>query len=265
MPVLIEKENLKASNSSGARADFMYRNILDQKRYIHILGYVNQKHILDCACGVGWGSFLMAKAGARHVVGIDLSSEALSTAKKYYNDQSIEYIHDNIYNYSKSHKFDVITSFETLEHLEDPLKFLKKVSSLSHADTMFFLSTPNGFCFKHKTDLPYNPYHKNEFTKEDLIKLFNLSGWSVKDYLGQYPMEENSKKIIEYRSFIKRYWSERKRSKKYGFIYTILGKIYRRLIRKTIKDPAHLDDCSPKKLNKGFQPAYHFFILKLSK
>jgi len=263
MSVLIEKKNLDASNSSGARADFMYRNILDQKRYIHILGYVNQKHILDCACGVGWGSFLMAKAGARHVVGIDLSSEALSTAKKYYNDLSIEYIHDNIYNYSNSHKFDVITSFETLEHLEDPLKFLKKVSSLSHAETMFFLSTPNGFCFKYKTDFPYNPYHKNEFTKEELINLFNLSGWAVDEYLGQYPMEEGSEKINEYRNFIKSFWIEKKRSKTYGLIYKIFGKVYRRLMGKRIKEPAHSYDCSPKKIISGFQPAYHYFKLKL--
>ena len=41
----------------------------------------------------------MAKAGAEQVVGLDLSSDAISSAKKYYNCDSIMYLQDNIYDF----------------------------------------------------------------------------------------------------------------------------------------------------------------------
>ena len=135
-----EIKNKLAPNESGVRPDFMYKNIIDQKRYINVLQFVKGKRVLDCACGVGWGSYIMAKAGAEQVVGLDLSSNAINTAKKYYNHDSILYQEDNIYNFSSNEKFDVITSFETLEHVEDPLKFLNTLANLCHSDSVFFLS-----------------------------------------------------------------------------------------------------------------------------
>ena len=54
-----ENKNKLASNKSGVRSDFLYRNILDQKRYIEVLKFVRGKRILDCACGVGWGSYVI--------------------------------------------------------------------------------------------------------------------------------------------------------------------------------------------------------------
>lgn len=257
----IKNLNREATNESGVRPDFMYKNILDQKRYINALNFVHEKKILDCACGVGWGSYIMANSGADHVTGIDLSDAAISTAKKYYNHASVLYVHNDINNLDS--KFDVITSFETIEHVENPLDFLKILAKLSHTETALFLSTPNGFCFKNKDDLPYNPYHNEEYTKEELCVLFDLSGWTVEEYKGQYLMKNDSQDIIKYRSFIRKFWLDKIRSDKFGIIYNLLGRVVRRLIGETIQDPAHKGDCSPVKVPKGYQPAYHYFRLKL--
>lgn len=258
-----ENKNKLASNKSGVRSDFLYRNILDQKRYIEVLKFVRGKRILDCACGVGWGSYVMAKAGAEQVVGLDLSSDAISSAKKYYNCDSIMYLEDNIYDFNSEQKFDVITSFETLEHVEDPLRFLNTLANLSHTNSILFLSTPNGHCFKNKNELPYNPYHKTEFTKEEIFNLLETSKWSVEEYLGQHPMKKKSKEISVYRNFIKKFWKDKLRSETYGIIYSMVGKIYRRLLNQKMFDPAHLSDCSPKQITEDFEPAYHYLKLKL--
>ena len=260
-----EIKNKLASNESGVRPDFMYKNIIDQKRYINVLQFVKGKRVLDCACGVGWGSYIMAKAGAEKVVGLDLSSNAINTAKKYYNHDSILYQEDNIYNFSSNEKFDVITSFETLEHVEDPLKFLNALAKLCHTNSIFFLSTPNGFSFKNKNELPHNPYHKTEFTKEELYELLNLSNWLIEEYLGTHPMKKDSEEIVEYRNFIRRFWTDKIRSKTYGIIYTLGAKIFRRLLNRKLVDPAHLEDCSPKKITSEFEPAYHYLKLQLKK
>ena len=258
-----EIKNKLASNQSGVRPDFMYKNIIDQKRYINVLQFIKGKSVLDCACGVGWGSYIMAKAGAKKVVGLDLSSDAINTAKKYYNYETISYLENNIYSFNSDQKFDVITSFETLEHVEDPLKFLNSLAKLCHEDSILFLSTPNGYCFKNKNELPYNPYHKTEFTKEEINKLLDLSNWLVVEYLGIHPIKKDTREIEDYRNFILRFWKDKIKSEKYGILYSLIGKIIRRLFNKKLLDPAHSGDCSPKKITEEFEPAYHYFQLKI--
>ncbi len=83
--MFLKKLNQIASNQSGVRANVMYGNILDQERYIKSLSYVKNKDVLDCACGIGWGSYLIANVGANHVTSVDLSEEAISAAKNYFN------------------------------------------------------------------------------------------------------------------------------------------------------------------------------------
>jgi 2-polyprenyl-3-methyl-5-hydroxy-6-metoxy-1,4-benzoquinol methylase len=257
----IKTKNQDASNVSGVRPNFLYKNVLDQERYISVLSYVKNKNVLDCACGVGWGSHIMAMAGAIRVIGVDLSLSAINTARNFYNSDSVTYIQNDINQINIKENFDVITSFETIEHVENPIEFLQKLRSLSHPKTVFFLSTPNGFCFKHSGDKPYNPFHLDEYEKNELIEMFNNSGWSVKNYMGQYPMKEGSKKIDEYREFIKIFWLNKNRIQKFGFLYSITSKIFRRITKKLIQDPAHNYSCAPVTIKDGYQPAYHFFKL----
>lgn len=258
----IKASNRKASNNSGVRSNVSYGNMLDQERYISVINRVKGLNVLDCACGVGWGSYLIANANAKHVTALDLSSEAIESAKKYYSHQNIKYVNSDIYNIEFKNKFDLITSFETIEHVEDPIKFLKFLYKYSHENTTLFLSTPNGSLFKSYIK-PENPYHVNEYKKNELIDFFNVSGWEVINYLGQHQVDmDNKKKINEYRAFIKRFWDDKKRSKKYGQIYSFCAKVVRRLSNKLLIDPAHSSSCRPKKVLEHKSPAYHYFELK---
>ncbi|RIZ72125.1 MAG: class I SAM-dependent methyltransferase, partial [Methylococcales bacterium] len=57
-----------------------------------------------------------------------------------------------------SDSFDVIVSFETIEHLPNPEKYLSAVSKMLKADGAFIVSTP----VRTKgrlTDKPANPFH----------------------------------------------------------------------------------------------------------
>ena len=123
--MFLKKLNQIASNQSGARANVMYGNILDQERYFKLLSYVKNKDILDCACGIGWGSYLIANVGANHVTSVDLSEEAISAAKNYFNHPNINFVNGDIDEIKINKKFDIICSFETIEHVQDPEKFLK--------------------------------------------------------------------------------------------------------------------------------------------
>ena len=260
--MFIKVLNRKATNRSGVRSNVGYGNMLDQERYIYVLNRVKDLNVLDCACGVGWGSYLIANADAKHVTAVDLSLEAIEAAKKYYPHQNVNYISTDIYTSEFKSKFDLITSFETIEHVEDPVEFLKTLHRFSHENTILFLSTPNGSLFK-SFEKPENPYHRNEYKKEELINFFKNSGWEVIQYLGQYQIDiNNKKKINEYKDFIKRFWDDKKLTKKYGFIYAFCAKIIRRLSNKLLVDPAHSSSCRPEKVHDFNYPAYNYFELK---
>ena len=51
-------------------------------RYLNAKNYCQDKKVLDVACGEGYGSALIKRWGARKVVGIDCSEEAIKKASE---------------------------------------------------------------------------------------------------------------------------------------------------------------------------------------
>ena len=249
--------NSNAENTSGARANISYGNIYDQKRYFHALNFTRDKDVLDCACGIGWGSCLIANGGAKSVTGIDLCSIAIESAKEFYSSSNLKFVLGTSNDFDETTKFDVITSFETLEHVDDPINFLKSLKKVLKPGGVLLLSTPNGHCLKHDHTKPYNQYHVEEYTKEELIKLLEQSGWILKKYMGQKHMRANSKEVSNYRNFTKNYWLNNKYSNKFGLMYKIINRVFN-IISSNI-DPAktHTD---PVEVENGYEPAYHFII-----
>jgi 2-polyprenyl-3-methyl-5-hydroxy-6-metoxy-1,4-benzoquinol methylase len=264
----IEVRNKKANNYTGVRANVQYSNMLDQMRYIEALEYVKGLDVLDIACGVGWGSYLLAKGGANKVTGIDLSEDALLNAKKYYNSSNVNYI---LGNSSKipvdSNSFDVIVSFETIEHVENPDTFIEELHRVSKKNTLLVLSTPNGYCFKNSINgKPENPFHFQEYLKDDIENMFNKDKWQIISYKGQYPMKVESKDIKEYQRFISNYWKFKRYISKFGLIGRLVIFVLSKLsLISVIIEPAYKDSCMPKDLDEGYEPAYHFFLFKCLK
>lgn len=147
------------------------------------------KYVLDAACGIGYGSKMLAEAGAAQVDGIDISAEAIATAKRHYAHSNIQFAVCDILALSSNEKYDVIVSFETIEHLSDLNKYLKVMHQALKPAGRFFVSTPNravsnphGTCF----DKPQNPFHELELMRAELIDL--LSGYfHIENIFGQRP------------------------------------------------------------------------------
>lgn len=257
----VKRANQKACNDSGVRSDFIYGNILEQKRYIFALSFINGLDVLDCASGVGWGSFLMAQSGAKKVVGVDLSNNAITTANIYYSAQNVEFVTSALEDLDFCDgSFDVVISFETIEHVNDPTEFLKKLRQFSKKGAKLLLSTPNGYVFKPDGVRPYNPYHLQEYSRQDLERMFVKSGWAVQEYRGQRPMKRDSDEVKQYRLFIKRYWRQKKMIQYLGFPYKVFSFLVRKVGLQIIAPPM-TGDGNPTIVEDGFEPAHHFFIL----
>lgn len=80
------------------------------------------------ASGEGYGSYLLKKWGAKKVIGIDVDEETVKTADSIFTSEGVEFqCHTAEKLPFPDYYFDMIVSFETIEHLEHPEKFLKEV------------------------------------------------------------------------------------------------------------------------------------------
>ncbi len=138
------------------------------KRYEFAKQFCAGKLVLDVACGVGYGSVYLAQT-AKEVLGADISEEAIAYAKKHYQKGNVQFkIMDACGIKLPDKYFDVVCSFETLEHLNEPLKFMFEVRRLLRENGIFIISTPYA---KKTTHTPKNPFHKNEFSPGDFEHL----------------------------------------------------------------------------------------------
>src|SRR4051794_25977900 len=132
-------------------------------RYCFAAQFVAGKRVLDVACGLGYGSHLLRALGAAAVCGVDRSPEAIAYAAERYAADGVEYRCGDAHTLTELDlgKFDVIVSFETLEHVERPDLLLEQLKALAHEDTVFVLSIP------YEMHLPagINPYHLHRFDR----------------------------------------------------------------------------------------------------
>jgi len=147
-------------------------------RYNFALLPCMDKTILDAACGSGYGVDLMAEV-AYEAYGIDRDKKSIDFAKsKYKGGFSVLDIDKNML---PRRNYDIITSFETIEHLENPEKFLRWVSK--HCE-MFIFSIP----VNNKS-----MWHANSWNEEQIMKMmhkhFKTIDWfaQVGPFFFKYP------------------------------------------------------------------------------
>lgn len=141
-------------------------------RYSLAKNYCQGKKILDISCGEGYGSYLLSEWGAAEVVGIDISKETIKKAKEDFKNKNLKYICHDAMNFDifKDNYFDMIVSFETIEHLTEPKKYLKEIKRISKDDAIIIISCPNDH-FYYPTDEEFNPYHIRKFTQDEFYEL----------------------------------------------------------------------------------------------
>lgn len=119
--------------------------------------------VLDAGCGAGYGSEMIAQAGATRVVGIDLAPEAIATASERLGevaDFQVGDVHDPPFDEGS---FDLVVCFEVLEHLEDPEPAIIALKAVLRQNGLLIVSSPNRGVYP-----PGNPHHLHEFTLEEL-------------------------------------------------------------------------------------------------
>jgi len=144
-------------------------------------GIVEGKKVLDVACGEGYGLSMMAKDAQRRV-GVDISISPLKEAKKQCGNNIGLVAADGQHLPIAPDSFDVVVSFETIEHVEDPEVFLAETVRVLKEDGVLVISTPNRDIHSPGREKPANPFHKKEFSLAEFKKLLEKYFGEVEVY-----------------------------------------------------------------------------------
>jgi GT2 family glycosyltransferase/ubiquinone/menaquinone biosynthesis C-methylase UbiE len=153
-------------------------------RYAFSLAFVRGKDVLDVACGEGYGSAMLA-AHARRVVGADIADDVVEEARTTYAGRpNLEFAHADVAALPFADRsFDVVVSFETIEHHGQHEEMLSECARVLRPDGLLILSSPNRKVYSDDAGY-HNEFHVKELYFDDLDALLKRHFRHVK-YLGQ--------------------------------------------------------------------------------
>lgn len=157
---------------------FRWRYILNQiKRYSN-----HGDRILDVGAGNGYFVYLANMEFGFNACGAEISQKEIEFAKSHLNIELKKDYHDFKVG------FDVLTSFNVLEHVNHPTMFLSDMLTVLKPGGLIVLSTPNPKCLKARIkgvkewNIVCPPHHINIFSRRSLYKMLAKNNVEVKKY-----------------------------------------------------------------------------------
>jgi 2-polyprenyl-3-methyl-5-hydroxy-6-metoxy-1,4-benzoquinol methylase len=166
------------------------------------LGPLEGRSLLDFGCGTG-GLCQVAKEYGLHVTGIEPDPNAREKARKCGGLRAYASL-DSLRKEQAAPQFDFITMWDVVEHLREPWKELKELSTVLRPEGWLLLSTMNAGSLRAIVERQrwvnmINPTHFYYFTRRSLRSVFDRSGFMSIDewrFAIRYPGHTVIRRIV---------------------------------------------------------------------
>ena len=139
-------------------------------RYYLAQDYVENKDVLDIACGEGYGSHYLAQKAAS-VVGVDVDPATVEHAQATYSHPGLNYRQGDCATIPlDDNSVDVVVSFETIEHHDRHEAMMEEIKRVLRPEGLLIISSPDKHEYSEKPGYN-NPYHVKELYKQEFEQL----------------------------------------------------------------------------------------------
>ncbi len=142
--------------------------LMHLRAYDEAVRHATGRDVLDVGCNTGYGTLRFAPV-ARRVVGVDVSPRAIEAARLRAPDGRPEFILTSGFALPFADaSFDLVTSFQVLEHVPDATAFLGELARVTRPGGMVILATPNAATRLYPGMAPWNRFHVHEYLADEL-------------------------------------------------------------------------------------------------
>ncbi|HEV2773117.1 MAG TPA: methyltransferase domain-containing protein [Thermoleophilaceae bacterium] len=167
-------------------------------RYLWASSAARGRRVLDAGCGVAYGSTILAEAGARSVVGVDLAEDVLETVRERV-PPSVRLERADLRDLPfDDGSFDLVVCFEVIEHIADQKDVTREFARILSPEGLLLTSTPN-----RAVSAQDNPHHLGELLPEELesllgehfatVELFRQEAWYSSAIFNDSDFKSNSR------------------------------------------------------------------------
>jgi 2-polyprenyl-3-methyl-5-hydroxy-6-metoxy-1,4-benzoquinol methylase len=134
--------------------------------------------VLDLACGVGYGAYLLATTtDCARVIALDIDADAVAFAQANFAQEKITFRQGDVLDEALPlEPADCVVAFEVLEHIPHDLQFLARIRRLLKPAGTLLISSPNEDLVPHS---PTSPYHVRHHTSAELRDVLARAGLRV--------------------------------------------------------------------------------------
>ena len=173
-----------------------------RSRYHFAATRVRGRRVLDVACGSGFGSEILADAGARFVVGAEPALDRDGVSPRARREELVFLGADGSMLPFRDASFDVVTSFDGIEHVKDEHAFIRDLRRVLAFGGSLLLSTSNALRTLRANGRPEHPPLLRSFEPDALRALLQehfrevaLLGQVTKDYYPVSPQWEDARAV----------------------------------------------------------------------
>jgi ubiquinone/menaquinone biosynthesis C-methylase UbiE len=194
------------------------------KQYLPRAGYV-----LDIACGPGYGTYHIARTAPQvEMVGVDILAENIEVARRFYSANNASFLVADAFRLPFfDESFNLLLSFETIEHVHDGAGFLAEMARVLNRDGVFLCSTPNA---------PYDflsTQHVRLYTPQELSQTAQRFFGDVQLF---YQYQSRADRFVELRDR----WQGFAITRILGAIPGPIRRYGKRILRRTLQGSEHI-------------------------
>ncbi|MEM3908307.1 MAG: class I SAM-dependent methyltransferase [Nitrososphaerota archaeon] len=148
--------------------------------------YLSGKVVAEMGCGHGFMTLLLSEFAAK-VDAYDVDGNAIRFAEKMRDKLGVPNIdffsYDGTSIPNKEGYYDCVISSDVIEHIPEPLTYLRLINKILKVGGILYLATPNGLIAnKNKCIISlHSKYHVTEYFPDELSEMLRSSGFRLID------------------------------------------------------------------------------------